>query len=106
MVGGVEAVIQAHTITAARCRLPGDADCRGRGEELLFPKGAEFIQIPEMDSRHPQIVQASQQLEAGKVPDDFEALSTSLEKSLGTCLAGQWITSSSTMCLPSISTCR
>ncbi len=87
MVGGVEAVVQAHTSLLLEAgysvRLVA-----GVGEESALPQAVEFIRIPEMDSLHPQIVHASQQLEAGIIPDDFEALSTSLEKSLALALQG------------------
>lgn len=98
VVGGVEAVIAAHvkafqmagypvTVVAGR---GGDGEGRFQpvepgGLEGSFP--ARFIQIPEMDSQHPQILELSRQLEAGILPDGFERmaarLTTALEPLLG-----------------------
>lgn len=82
VVGGVEAVIQAHATLLLKAGYPVTL-IAGAGDKAAVPEGAELILIPEMDSRHPQIIQASQQLEAGKLPDNFEALTTHLEQSLG-----------------------
>ena len=87
VVGGVEAVIQAHTLLLLKASYPVRL-VAGAGEKSAFPDAVEFIQIPEMDSRNPQIARASQQLEAGRIPDDFEALTTSLETSLAPALEG------------------
>ncbi len=81
VVGGVEAVIQAHTSLLLAAGYPVTL-IAGAGDKAALPQGAEFIQIPEMDSQNPLILEASQQLEAGVVPDDFEAITVSLEKSL------------------------
>ena len=78
VVGGVEAVIQAHTQLMLgvgwQVRLVA-----GVGEQEALPSGTEFIRIPEMDTLNPRVVEIGQQLEAGTVPEDFEALSTELE---------------------------
>ena len=78
VVGGVEAVILAHT----RLLLNAGYAVKiiaGAGEQSALPKGAEFTRIPEMDSLNPSVVEASQQLEAGLVPADFEKLTNRLE---------------------------
>jgi glycosyltransferase involved in cell wall biosynthesis len=82
VVGGVEAVIQAH---AALLLNAGHQVTlvAGAGEKSALPAGVEFIQIPEMDSRNPRVAQVNQLLETGKLPEDFKALSTGLERSLG-----------------------
>jgi glycosyltransferase involved in cell wall biosynthesis len=87
VVGGVEAVIQAHTslLLGAGYSVTLVA---GAGEKSALPEGAELVLIPEMDSRNYQIIKANQQLEAGKVPDDFGALTASLESSLIDVLQG------------------
>ncbi len=87
VVGGVESVILEHT------RLLLDAGYQvkliaGVGETSALPAGAELVLIPEMSSRHPAILPASQQLEAGKVPGNFEALAANLGKSLQDALEG------------------
>lgn len=82
VVGGVEAVIQAHTRLLLRAGYPVTL-VAGAGEKDALPEEAEFIQIPEMDSRNPRVTQASVILETGKLPDKFEEISESLESSLG-----------------------
>lgn len=81
VVGGVERVIQAQ----ARLFLESGyrvAVVAGRGETNALPEGAEFVRIPEMDSQHPAIRHASQELEQGRLPADFERLSAGLEEAL------------------------
>lgn len=85
VVGGVEAVIQAHTRLFLHAGYPVTL-VAGAGEKDALPKETEFIQIPEMDSRNPSVTQASRILETGKLPDDFKAISESLESSLGDAL--------------------
>ena len=88
VVGGVEAVIQAHT------RLLLEAGNQvtliaGAGEQAALPDGADFVRIPLMDTRDKAVEEMSQQLEAGKVPENFQALSARLEASLEQALEGQ-----------------
>lgn len=81
VVGGVEAVIQAHT----ELLLKAGNQVRliaGVGQLEALPAGAEFYLIREMDSLFPQVVEISRHLEAGHVPADFDTLSARLEKSL------------------------
>ena len=86
VIGGVEAVIDAH---AAAFVQAGHAVTviAGRGAPDALPAGTDFILIPEMDSQHPRILAASRLLEAGDVPDDFEALVELLSKALRSLLA-------------------
>jgi hypothetical protein len=81
VVGGVEAVILAHTSLLLEAGYPVTL-VAGIGEKAALPHGAEYIQIVEMDSRNPRVVEISRQLEAGNLPADFEALSSELENSL------------------------
>lgn len=81
VVGGVEAVIQAHTVLLLKAGYPVRL-ITGSGDKVTLPADVEFIQIPEMDSRIPQVVQVSQQLEAGQLPREFEPLSANLETQL------------------------
>jgi len=85
-VGGVEAVIQCHIplMLGAGEKVTLFA---GRGSREALPEGVEFRLIPEMDSQHPQIAKASQELEKGHLPADFETLASSLEKTLEPLLA-------------------
>ncbi len=85
IVGGVEAVIHAH----ARLLLGSGISVRviaGDGEAQALPAGTEFTRFPEMDSRHPRIVQASRELEGGKMPAQFAELTASLEAALASIL--------------------
>ena len=81
VVGGVEAVIQAHTALLLKAGCPVRL-ITGAGDKAGLPDEAEFIQIPEMDSRNPRVVQINQQLEAGQLPAEFDIISVNLEKHL------------------------
>lgn len=81
VVGGVESVIAAHAGEFARAGL-SVAVIAGRGEASALPTGVRFIQIPAMDSQHPEILRAGDRLNAGEVPEDFEQLAGRLEKDL------------------------
>lgn len=72
VIGGVENVIQAHMRLFVEAGYP-TTTLAGRGEKEALPPGAELIQIPELDSQHPQILAMSQELEQGRVPKDFDA---------------------------------
>jgi glycosyltransferase involved in cell wall biosynthesis len=86
VIGGVEAVIQAHARYLSKA---GKAVTvvSGRGERQALPAQVDFMLIPEMDSQYPQVLQVSKELEQGRVPVGFEALTTSLEESLEPLLA-------------------
>ncbi len=86
VVGGVEAVIQAH----ARLLLNAGHQVRlvaGVGSQDSLPQGAEFVNIPQVSSLDPEVVKVSQALEHGHVPEDFEPLSASIEAELIEALA-------------------
>lgn len=73
VVGGVEAVVQAHVEVFAskghRVRV-----IAGRGDESGYPEGVDFRLIPEIDSQHPQVLELNKQLERGVVPTQFSPL--------------------------------
>jgi glycosyltransferase involved in cell wall biosynthesis len=71
VVGGVEAVIQAHVQVFIQAGYPVTV-IAGRGEGTTLPSGAGFVLIPQMDSQHPQVVQANLMLEQGEVPPAFD----------------------------------
>jgi glycosyltransferase involved in cell wall biosynthesis len=81
VVGGVESVILAHVRLLLEVGYPITV-VAGKGERQAFPSGAEFVHIPEMDSRHPQVGRISQELEMGRVPDDFGDMVTDLDDAL------------------------
>ncbi|MBU0496225.1 MAG: glycosyltransferase family 4 protein [Chloroflexi bacterium] len=82
VVGGVEAVIQAHARVLVENGYPATV-IAGRGAAEALPAGAGFVRIPEVDSLHPVIARASTALAQGQVPPDFAALTARLAGSLG-----------------------
>ncbi len=87
VIGGVEAVIQAHARQFAARGLPL-AVIAGRGDPAALPEGVELILVPEIDSQHPAVLQASAQLERGILPENFAAQVDSLTGTLRPLLAG------------------
>ncbi len=81
VIGGVEAVLLAHARQFVQAGMP-IAVIAGSGVTSALPEGCEFIQIPEMDTRHPEILQLSAALEHGQVPAEFEALTQRLTDAL------------------------
>ena len=81
IVGGVEAVIQAHAEVFVEAGYPVTV-VAGRGEGAALPSGANFVLIPEMDSQHPQVLQVSSMLEQGEVPPDFDDMVHRLTETL------------------------
>jgi glycosyltransferase involved in cell wall biosynthesis len=73
IVGGVEAVIQAHAETFLENGYPVTV-IAGRGEATALPPGTGLIQIPEIDSQHAQILKMSKLLEQGQIPPLFEEM--------------------------------
>ncbi len=73
IIGGVEAVIENHARVFAGKGYPL-AVIAGRGGEggLLDP--VEYIEIPLVDSKHPEILPLTQKLQEGVVPDNFGEL--------------------------------
>jgi glycosyltransferase involved in cell wall biosynthesis len=86
VVGGVEAVIQAHARVFKEMGHPVRV-IAGRGESKSLPVGCEFHRIPEMDSQHARVVKISEALQNGDEPEDFRALSDKLTKRLEPVLA-------------------
>jgi glycosyltransferase involved in cell wall biosynthesis len=81
VIGGVEAVIKAHSVEILR----SGYSCiviSGRGEQSALPAKSEFISIPEIDSSHSEIRAASRELESGVVPKNFEELEQKLSRKL------------------------
>ena len=86
VVGGVESVMLAHL------RLFDEAGystsiIAGRGSKDALPVETDLIDIPEVDSAHPAILEISEQLEQGKIPSTFETMVTYLEHSLAPILS-------------------
>ena len=70
LVGGVESVILAHSKLLVKNDFPV-LILAGEGNAESLPKKASFIKLPLLNSQHPQILQASEDLEQGMVPQNF-----------------------------------
>ena len=73
IIGGVELVIKAHTEVMVRNDYPVTV-VTGRGESTGLPAEAGLEKIPPLDSQHPEIVEVTDALSAGRVPKTFDAL--------------------------------
>ncbi len=71
VVGGVEAVIQAHAGIFTQAGYPTTV-IAGRGEEQALPPSASLTRIPEMDTQYSQVAHMSSRLEQGEVPPAFD----------------------------------
>ncbi|HEX5837812.1 MAG TPA: glycosyltransferase family 4 protein [Anaerolineales bacterium] len=79
IVGGVESVIGHH----ARMMADAGHEVRivaGRGGQT--DERVEFMQIPEVDSRHPLAASLKEQLDAGRVPAEFSTRVEELTRTL------------------------
>lgn len=81
VVGGVEAVILAHARQMVKAGWQVSV-IAGAGNTSAFPAGCEFIPVPEMDTRYPEILKFSSVLETGAVPSEFEPLKDRLMERL------------------------
>jgi glycosyltransferase involved in cell wall biosynthesis len=85
VVGGVESVLGHHA------RLMADA---GHQVRIIAGRGAatdprvEFVSLPLIDSRHPEVMAAKTALDTGSVPAGFPALVEAIHSALDTALAG------------------
>jgi glycosyltransferase involved in cell wall biosynthesis len=77
VVGGVEGVINAHLTEFIRAGISSTV-IAGRGDITALPLDANFIEIPEIDSQHPDIVKSCQELDAGRIPGNYETLEIKL----------------------------
>ena len=78
IVGGVESVILAHVrlLSAAGFEI---TIVTGDGDEAAFPQGTKLVRFPELSTRQREIVQASCELDQGKIPENFGELTAQLE---------------------------
>jgi glycosyltransferase involved in cell wall biosynthesis len=86
VIGGVEAVLHEHARVFVEAGYPVTV-VAGWGTRDALPLGAKFVRIPEMDSRYQEIVEASEALERGEMPDGFDSLVDRLLESLTATLA-------------------
>lgn len=81
VVGGVEAVMEAHASVFLQMGYPVSI-IAGQGSEDALPLGSELLFVPALDSQHRAILAAGAILERGKVPQDFAALTQQLIEAL------------------------
>jgi glycosyltransferase involved in cell wall biosynthesis len=81
IIGGVEAVLEAHARLLVGAGYPV-AVVAGRGETRALPVGVKLIVIPEFDSQHPEIIRQSAELESGNIPVGFEEMVTRIERTM------------------------
>lgn len=77
VIGGVEAVLYAHTEAFIASGFPVTV-IAGRGSLEGLPAGADFRLLPLLDSLHPEVLEVSRQLEEGVVSDLFHNLTERL----------------------------
>lgn len=81
VIGGVENVILAHARLFHGADIPVTV-IAGRGDANALPAGTEWIQIPELDSQHPPIMEMSEELERGNIPTHFDEIVSQLRDAL------------------------
>jgi glycosyltransferase involved in cell wall biosynthesis len=86
VIGGVEAVIEAHARQLLREGVPC-AIVAGDGSASALPQGVRWVEIPELNSLHPQILAISGELEQGNVPGNFEPMAAAIQDRLEPLLA-------------------
>jgi glycosyltransferase involved in cell wall biosynthesis len=87
VVGGVEAVMQAHARLFLQAGYPVEM-IAGRGDQAALPEGACLRLIPELDTQYPAILRANIELEAGKLPVDWDVLVQQIYKALASVISG------------------
>jgi glycosyltransferase involved in cell wall biosynthesis len=82
VIGGVEAVIDAHVHLLTEAGYPVTV-IAGQGNATSFPESADFVLIPELDSQHPEVLEMNAALEIGRVPAGFEDMVGRIIAALG-----------------------
>src|SRR4051812_40273851 len=85
VVGGVESVLAQHARLVARAGHEVVV-LAGRGEAAAA--GAPLLQLPLIDSRHPEVLAVKAELDRGKVPPSFGPLRDEILAALQPALAG------------------
>ncbi|MDQ2691597.1 MAG: glycosyltransferase family 4 protein [Chloroflexota bacterium] len=81
VIGGVESVILTH---ARLFRQAGHQPVvvAGKGKGSALPPGTDYIEVPELDTQHPHILEISRELEQGHLPPSFEGMTARLTDTL------------------------
>jgi glycosyltransferase involved in cell wall biosynthesis len=85
VVGGVESVLATHVRLLVEAGYSTTV-LAGRGSQGALPRGSSFIEIPELDSLHPEIVELSRHLEQGRLPEAFDGMVNRLAETLAPAL--------------------
>jgi glycosyltransferase involved in cell wall biosynthesis len=85
VVGGVESVIATHVRLLEEAGYPTTV-LAGRGSQEALRRRSQLVQIPELDSQHPEILALSRDLEHGHVPDGFDTMVDRLAATLASAL--------------------
>jgi glycosyltransferase involved in cell wall biosynthesis len=81
IIGGVEAVIEAHVKLFIQAGFQVKV-IAGRGQSQAITSPAQFISIPEIDSQNTQIIKMSSVLEQGRVPPEFDGMVENISRRL------------------------
>lgn len=84
IVGGVESTIYHHALLLVEAGYKVDV-IAGRGDN--FSRQVNFMPIPEVDSRHPQVLEIGEELAEGEVTNRFKTLRDRLVEELRAALA-------------------
>lgn len=82
VVGGVESVIKAHQNELIRAGYSCTV-IAGCGNIADLPHNGKFIEIPEINSQHPEIIEINKELEAGRIPENYQSMESHLAILLG-----------------------
>ena len=86
VIGGVEAVMEAHALQLRRSEISCGV-VAGEGDAAALPDGVAWIEIPELNSQNTQILALSNELEVGRVPGEFNRMVDTIQEKLETVLA-------------------
>jgi glycosyltransferase involved in cell wall biosynthesis len=81
VIGGVEAVIYHQVESFINNSFPVTV-IAGRGNGNQLSQEADFIAIPLLDSRHPEILEMNKSLENGRVPENFTEIKDKIHDQL------------------------
>ncbi|MGC9399065.1 MAG: glycosyltransferase family 4 protein [Anaerolineae bacterium] len=87
VIGGVELVIKAHAEVMNAFGYPVTV-VAGRGEGAALPPKVTLEKRPLLDSRHPEILEVSESLAQGEVPETFDTLAARIAEELEPLLRG------------------
>jgi glycosyltransferase involved in cell wall biosynthesis len=86
IIGGVEAVIEAHVKLFIQAGFLVKV-IAGRGQSQAIKSPAQFFSIPQIDSQNPEIIKMNTALDQGQIPSEFNAIVENISTSLAPLLA-------------------